>query len=149
MSEKKTGMAYLPIVRFRNVTPTRRRKGSFQSFSWRRPKLGLLRGGKGIQETSPLFWRGFFTDTFGFSADAGGEKNRDPTGAVVGLNSSGKATYGGICPAKGKPASIEFVLWALSKTIPLSNGFLPAVAEHDYSHSELASATTYATAEPR
>ncbi len=72
-----------------------------------------------------------------------------PTGAVVGLNSSGKATYGGICPAKGKPASIEFVLWALSKTIPLSNGFLPAVAEHDYSHSELASATTYATAEPR
>ena len=72
-----------------------------------------------------------------------------PTGAVVGVNSSGKATYGGICPAKGKPASIEFVLWALSKTIPLSNGFLPAVAEHDYSHSELASATTYATAEPR
>jgi Raf kinase inhibitor-like YbhB/YbcL family protein len=72
-----------------------------------------------------------------------------PAGAVVGLNSSGKATYGGICPAKGKPASIEFVLWALSKTIPLSNGFIPAVAEHDYSHSELASATTYAIAEPR
>lgn len=70
-----------------------------------------------------------------------------PAGAVVGLNGSGKATYGGICPAKGKPASIEFVLWALSKTIPLSNGFIPAVAEHDYSHSELASATTYATYE--
>lgn len=68
-----------------------------------------------------------------------------PAGAVVGLNGSGKATYGGICPAKGKSASIEFVLWALSKTIPLSNGFIPAVAEHDYSHSELASATTYAT----
>jgi Raf kinase inhibitor-like YbhB/YbcL family protein len=68
-----------------------------------------------------------------------------PVGAVVGVNSSGKATYGGICPAKGKPASIEFVLWALSKTIPLSNGFTPAIAEHDYSHSELASATTYAT----
>ncbi len=68
-----------------------------------------------------------------------------PAGAVVGLNSSGKATYGGICPSKGKPASIEFVLWALSKTIPLSNGFTPAIAEHDYSHSELASATTYAT----
>jgi Raf kinase inhibitor-like YbhB/YbcL family protein len=68
-----------------------------------------------------------------------------PAGAVVGLNGSGKATYGGICPPKGKPAAIEFVLWALSKTIPLSNGFIPAVAEHDYSHSELASATTYAT----
>jgi Raf kinase inhibitor-like YbhB/YbcL family protein len=68
-----------------------------------------------------------------------------PAGTVVGLNGSGKATYGGICPAKGKSASIEFVLWALSKTIPLSSGFIPAIAEHDYSHSELASATTYAT----
>ncbi len=68
-----------------------------------------------------------------------------PAGAVVGLNGSGKATYGGICPSKGKPASIEFVLWALSKTIPLSDGFIPSIAEHDYSHSELASATTYAT----
>ncbi len=70
-----------------------------------------------------------------------------PSGAVVGLNGSGKATYGGICPPKGKPAAIEFVLWALSKTIPLSNGFTPTVAEHDYSSSELASATTYATYE--
>lgn len=68
-----------------------------------------------------------------------------PAGAVVGLNGSGKANYGGICPQKGKSASVEFVLWALSKTIPLSNGFTPAIAEHDYSHSELASATTYAT----
>ena len=68
-----------------------------------------------------------------------------PAGAVVGLNGSGKATYGGICPTKGKTAAVEFVLWALSKEIPLSNGFTPAIAEHDYSHSELASATTYAT----
>jgi Raf kinase inhibitor-like YbhB/YbcL family protein len=72
-----------------------------------------------------------------------------PAGAVVGLNGSGKATYGGICPPKGKPAQIEFVLWALSKKIPLSNGFVPAVAEHDYSHSELASASTYAVYERR
>lgn len=62
-----------------------------------------------------------------------------PAGAVVGLNSSGKATYGGICPPKGKSASIEFALWALSKKIPLSNGFIPGVAERDYSESELAS----------
>ena len=48
-----------------------------------------------------------------------------PAGAVVGLNGSGKATYGGICPPKGKPASIEFVLWALSKTIPLSQRLHP------------------------
>ncbi|HXB64659.1 MAG TPA: SurA N-terminal domain-containing protein [Solirubrobacteraceae bacterium] len=68
-----------------------------------------------------------------------------PAGTVVGQNGSGKATYGGICPAKGKSAAVEFVLWALSKQIPLNNGFIPAIAEHDYSHSELASATTYAT----
>jgi Raf kinase inhibitor-like YbhB/YbcL family protein len=68
-----------------------------------------------------------------------------PSGAIVGLNGSGKATYGGICPPKGKSATIEFVLWALNKKIPLSGGFIPAVAEHDYSHSELGSATTYAT----
>jgi Raf kinase inhibitor-like YbhB/YbcL family protein len=70
-----------------------------------------------------------------------------PAGTVVGLNGSGKATYGGICPPKGQPAAIEFVLWALSKKIPLGNGFIPTVAEHDYSTSELASATTYATYE--
>jgi Raf kinase inhibitor-like YbhB/YbcL family protein len=68
-----------------------------------------------------------------------------PAGAIVGLNGSGKATYGGICPPKGKPATIEFVLWALSKKIPLSSGFVPAVAEREYSHSELGSAVTYAT----
>lgn len=70
---------------------------------------------------------------------------RLPAGAIVGLNGSGNATYGGICPPKGKPATIEFVLWALSKKIPLSSGFTPALAEHEYSHSELGSAATYAS----
>jgi phosphatidylethanolamine-binding protein (PEBP) family uncharacterized protein len=72
-----------------------------------------------------------------------------PAGAVVGMNGSSKATYGGICPPKGKSATIEIVLWALSKTIPLSNGFIPAVAEHEYAHSELGSATDYATYQRR
>jgi Raf kinase inhibitor-like YbhB/YbcL family protein len=66
-----------------------------------------------------------------------------PGGAIVGLNSAGKATYGGICPPHGKTASVEFVLWALSKKISLSSGFSPAVAEREYSKSELASAVTY------
>jgi phosphatidylethanolamine-binding protein (PEBP) family uncharacterized protein len=69
-----------------------------------------------------------------------------PTGALVGANSAGKATFGGICPAKGQTDRIEFVLWALSKHIALSGGFTSSVAEQEYSKSELASAVTYATA---
>jgi len=69
-----------------------------------------------------------------------------PAGAIVGLNSSGQATYGGICPAGGHSDRIEFVLWALDKHIALDSGFVPAVAEQRYSKSELASAVTYATA---
>lgn len=72
-----------------------------------------------------------------------------PAGAIVGLNGSGKATYGGICPPKGKAVLYQFVLWALSKKISLSSGFIPAVAEHEYSNSELGSAVTYAIAERR
>jgi phosphatidylethanolamine-binding protein (PEBP) family uncharacterized protein len=72
------------------------------------------------------------------------EAGKLPAGALVGLNSAGKATYGAICPAKGKTDRIEFVLWALSKKIALSSGFTPAVAEQEYSKSELASAVTYA-----
>jgi Raf kinase inhibitor-like YbhB/YbcL family protein len=67
-----------------------------------------------------------------------------PPGAIVGLNGAGKATYGGICPPKGRTATIELVLWALSQKIPLSSGFIPAIAEHEYSTHELASAVTYA-----
>jgi Raf kinase inhibitor-like YbhB/YbcL family protein len=67
-----------------------------------------------------------------------------PAGAVVGLNSAGTASYGGICPPKGKSATIEFALWALSRVVSLREGFTPAVAEHEYATSELASAVTYA-----
>jgi Raf kinase inhibitor-like YbhB/YbcL family protein len=71
--------------------------------------------------------------------------NSLPSGAIVGLNGAGKASYGGICPAKGKAAAVQFVLWALSKKISLSSGFVPGVAEREYSNSELGSAVTYAT----
>jgi Raf kinase inhibitor-like YbhB/YbcL family protein len=70
--------------------------------------------------------------------------NSLPSGALVGLNGAHKATYGGICPPKGKPATIEFILWALSKKISLSSGFAPGLAESEYSKSELGSAVTYA-----
>jgi Raf kinase inhibitor-like YbhB/YbcL family protein len=67
-----------------------------------------------------------------------------PPGAIVGRNSSGSIGYGGICPAKGKTANIEFVLYALRKKIPLTSGFSPTTAESEYGGSELASASTYA-----
>ncbi len=67
-----------------------------------------------------------------------------PSGAIVGRNSSGGIGYGGICPAKGKTADIEFVLYALRKKIPLTSGFSPTTAEGEYGGSELASASTYA-----
>jgi len=54
-----------------------------------------------------------------------------PQGAVVGANSEGRASYGGICPAKGKAASIQFELDALSGKIPLSSGFSPAAGEQE------------------
>jgi Raf kinase inhibitor-like YbhB/YbcL family protein len=72
-----------------------------------------------------------------------------PAGAVVGRNSSGKAAYGGICPPKGKAVLFQFVLWALSKKLNFNTGFIPAVAEREYSSSELNSAITYAIAERR
>jgi len=46
-----------------------------------------------------------------------------PKGGVVGADTQGSSGYGGICPAHGKTATIEFVLYALSKKIPLSPGF--------------------------
>lgn len=60
-----------------------------------------------------------------------------PSGAVVGTNTAGKASYSAICPAKGKSDTVEFVMYALKKTISLSNGFPPALAEHDYGAGKL------------
>jgi Raf kinase inhibitor-like YbhB/YbcL family protein len=55
-----------------------------------------------------------------------------PAGGVVGVDTQGHSGYGGICPEHGKTDTIEFVLYALSKPIPVSAGFEPNVAEHDY-----------------
>jgi len=72
-----------------------------------------------------------------------------PPGGIVGTNTAGKAAYSAICPAKGKSDTIEFVMYALKKTISLSPGFQPAVAEHDYGSGKLIlgqAAVTYAVA---
>ncbi|HEY8304685.1 MAG TPA: hypothetical protein VIG42_08885 [Solirubrobacteraceae bacterium] len=60
-----------------------------------------------------------------------------PAGGIVGTNSAGKATYSPICPAKGKSDTIEFVMYALSKKIPLSPGFQPSMAEAEYGSHKL------------
>jgi phosphatidylethanolamine-binding protein (PEBP) family uncharacterized protein len=72
-----------------------------------------------------------------------------PTGGIVGTNSAGKAAYSPICPAHGKSDTVEFVMYALKKTIPLSAGFQPATAEGEYGGGKLLigqAAVTYGVA---
>ena len=60
-----------------------------------------------------------------------------PPGGIVGTNSAGKANYSPICPARGKSDTVEFVMYALKKTIPLSPGFQPSRAESEYGSGKL------------
>jgi phosphatidylethanolamine-binding protein (PEBP) family uncharacterized protein len=72
---------------------------------------------------------------------------RTPEGGIVGSDTQGHAGYGGICPARGKTSAMEFVVYALSKRIPLTPGFQPSVAEQEYGSGKLilgSSAVTYA-----
>jgi phosphatidylethanolamine-binding protein (PEBP) family uncharacterized protein len=72
-----------------------------------------------------------------------------PAGAIVGTNTARKATYSPICPAHGKSDTIEFVMYALKKTISLSPGFQPAKAEAEYGRGKLlmgSAAVTYGIA---
>lgn len=60
-----------------------------------------------------------------------------PKGGIVGTNTDGKAVYSPICPPEGKSDTIEFVMYALSKKIPLTPGFQPSTAEADYGSHKL------------
>jgi phosphatidylethanolamine-binding protein (PEBP) family uncharacterized protein len=60
-----------------------------------------------------------------------------PPGGIVGTNTAGKAAYSPICPDRGKSDTIEFVMYALKKTIPLSPGFQPDLAEAEYGSHKL------------
>jgi len=71
-----------------------------------------------------------------------------PEGGIAGSDTQGHTGYGGICPEHGKRSSIEFVLYALSKKIPLTPGFQPPVAEREYGAGKLllgSAAVTYGT----
>lgn len=60
-----------------------------------------------------------------------------PAGGIVGTNGEGKAAYSAICPDHGKSDTIEFVMYALSKKIPITSGFQPTTAEADYGQHKL------------
>ena len=80
-------------------------------------------------------------------ASKGVAAGQTPEGGIVGSDTQGHSGYGGICPPPGKTSTIEFVLYALSKKIPLSPGFQPAIAESEYGSGKLLmgqAATTYA-----
>jgi phosphatidylethanolamine-binding protein (PEBP) family uncharacterized protein len=62
---------------------------------------------------------------------------KTPQGGIVGTNTAGKATYSPICPARGKSDTVELVMYALSKKIPLSPGFQPTKAEAEYGQHKL------------
>jgi len=72
-----------------------------------------------------------------------------PEGGIVGSDTQGHPGYGDICPEHGKTSTIQFTLYALSKKIPLTAGFQPALAEEEYGQGKLLmgeAATTYAIA---
>jgi phosphatidylethanolamine-binding protein (PEBP) family uncharacterized protein len=72
-----------------------------------------------------------------------------PAGGILGTNTAGKAAYSPICPDPGKSDRIEFVMYALKKTIPLSPGFQPSTAEAEYGGGKLimdSAAITYGIA---
>jgi phosphatidylethanolamine-binding protein (PEBP) family uncharacterized protein len=82
-------------------------------------------------------------------SSTGVAEGKVPPGGIVGTNTAGKAAYSPICPAPGKSDTIEFVMYALSKTIPLSSGFQPSQAEAEYGGGKLIlgqAAVTYGVA---
>jgi phosphatidylethanolamine-binding protein (PEBP) family uncharacterized protein len=60
-----------------------------------------------------------------------------PPGGILGTNTAGKVGYSPICPVHGKSDTVEFVMYALKKTIPLSPGFQPSTAEAKYGQGKL------------
>jgi phosphatidylethanolamine-binding protein (PEBP) family uncharacterized protein len=65
-------------------------------------------------------------------ASKGVAAGKVPAGGIVGSDTQGHSGYGGICPEHGKTSTLEFVLYALKKQIPLSPGFSPTTAESEY-----------------
>ncbi len=65
-----------------------------------------------------------------------------PAGAVAGLNSAGKAGWGGICGAKGQVHHVAFLFYALKQKLNLKPGFNPIVARKALKGSTLGTGLT-------
>jgi Raf kinase inhibitor-like YbhB/YbcL family protein len=123
---------------------------------------------EGANESPPLQWSNVPAGTaqlFLFVLDlAGGQKNAIrwavgninptitrfgagsiPSGAVLGRNSLGKAAWGGICPPKGNPHNIVFLLYALRKKLNLSNGFAPTIVQRELGGNTLGAGVMFGT----
>jgi phosphatidylethanolamine-binding protein (PEBP) family uncharacterized protein len=82
-------------------------------------------------------------------ASTGVAAGKAPQGGILGTNTAGHVGYSPICPAHGKSDTVEFVMYALKKTIPLSPGFQPSQAEAEYGARKLlmgSAAVTYGVA---
>ena len=74
---------------------------------------------------------------------------KTPEGGIVGSDTQGNAGYGGHLSPAWEGHTVEFVLYALSKKIPLTPGFQPAIAEAEYGGGKLLlgqAAVTYGVA---
>jgi phosphatidylethanolamine-binding protein (PEBP) family uncharacterized protein len=67
-----------------------------------------------------------------------------PAGAVAGLNSAGKAGWGGICGAKGQLHHVAFLFYALNHKLGLKAGFNPIVARNSLKDGTLGTGLTLA-----
>jgi phosphatidylethanolamine-binding protein (PEBP) family uncharacterized protein len=65
-----------------------------------------------------------------------------PAGAVAGLNSAGKAGWGGVCGAKGQVHHVAFLFYALKQKLNLKPGFDPIVARNALKGSTLGTGLT-------
>ncbi len=65
-----------------------------------------------------------------------------PGGAVAGLNSAGKAGWGGVCGAKGQVHHVAFLFYALKQKLNLKSGFNPIVARNALKGSTLGTGLT-------
>jgi len=70
---------------------------------------------------------------------------RLPRGAVVGLDSAGKARWGGICGARGQVHHVAFLFYALSRRLGLKAGFDPALVRSELKGATMAKGLTLAT----
>jgi len=68
-----------------------------------------------------------------------------PAGAIAGLNSAGKAGWGGVCGPKGSVQRVVFVLYALSRKLSLKDGFDPVSIRNGLKSVSVARGLTLAT----